>query len=283
MHRQAGRYYELDRTAEVLLRVPRSKADMAEFEAIQLLRANALRDLGLPDQAATAFVALRDERAHRNDPSVGEAMSRAEFLAIDERLAAHQYDEAGKLFDWFSKDLDAPTWFPFNLYGGVVRQARGDTTGAVPLLENAARLLLQSSDHAAWAFRDEAERRRQVTWLAESLLRAGRTDLALDVAGMLADAPDRRSPHDRAAAQARPAAASGTPACEDPRRCAWARRRRRFLVGGGLDARRPRHAAPSPTAPACCASSPAGPPTRRFVTLRNAKTAHGDGAGRRAR
>jgi tetratricopeptide (TPR) repeat protein len=164
---------------------------MAEFEAIQLLRANALRDLGLPDLAATAFVALRDELARRKDPAVGEAMSRAEFLAIDERLAAHQYDEAGKLFDWFSKDIDAPTWFPFNLYGGVVRQARGDATGAVPLLENAARLLLQSSDHAAWAFHDEAERRRQVTWLAESLLRTGRTDLALDVAGfMLAEAPD---------------------------------------------------------------------------------------------
>jgi len=73
----------------------------------------------------------------------------------------------------------------------VVRQARGDTTGAVPLLENAARLLLQTSDHVAWAFRDEAERRRQVTWLAESLLRVGRTELALDVATfMLAEAPD---------------------------------------------------------------------------------------------
>ena len=191
MHRQAGRYYELCRTAEVLLRAPRDRADITEFETIQLLRANALRDQGLPDLAASAFVALRDELARRKDPAVGEAMSRAEFLAIDERLAAHQYDEAGKLFDWFSKDLDAPSWFPFNLYGGVVRQARGDTTGAVPLLENAARLLLQTSDHVAWAFRDEAERRRQVTWLAESLLRVGRTELALDVATfMLAEAPD---------------------------------------------------------------------------------------------
>jgi hypothetical protein len=191
MHRQTGRYYELDRTAEVLLRAPRDRADKSEFESIQFLRANALHDQGLPDLAAEAFVALRDELARRKDPAVGEAMTRAEFLAIDERLAARQYAEAGRLFDWFSKDLDAPTWFPFNLYGGLVRQARGDATGAVPLLDNAAHLLLDTSDHVAWAFRDEAERRRQVTWLAEALLRAGRTERALDVATfLLADAPD---------------------------------------------------------------------------------------------
>jgi predicted Zn-dependent protease len=192
MHRQTGRYYELCRTAEVLLRCSRNVEDFAELYAIHSLRAAGYHEAGQFGGEAEALVAQRDmcvafsasgggyqdAELKRFRDRMGDGMSKAQFRLIELELGAGRNKEALDALGWFGTGKMDAGWLPYHIHAGVVLHANGRDAEAVEPLEHSAKLLLDPTANYSWAFRSPAEYRLEVGWLADALLGAGKPALA---------------------------------------------------------------------------------------------------------
>jgi tetratricopeptide (TPR) repeat protein len=200
MHLHAGRWYELRRTAELLLRVPVLPTAEDDLLRLETTLAHGLRRLGLADDAAKTFFELRrryneiaDEAKRQGD---SEEVKRTQNLAyrchvaaLEDRLVARQGAEAVAMLDWI-KD-SPPTHLLHQFYAGYAQYLAGDKAAGVVGLERAANLLV-ANDGQSWQFRDAGHRAWVYDSLVEGLAACGRPELAARIAGYgLRDARDR--------------------------------------------------------------------------------------------
>ena len=200
MHRQTGRYYELCRTAELLLRCSQDPSDFNELYEIHSLLANGLHEIGQFAEEADALIAQREMciRFDIRGPSdgsdrkrfherMGEAMCQAQFRLVDLKLMTGKSREALEAMAWFGTDPKDPGWIPYHLHAGIVLHANGRDAEALAPLEAIAKKLQDPTANLSWVFHSAVERRRQVGWLADALLGAGRPTVALRLYDELLD------------------------------------------------------------------------------------------------
>jgi len=200
MHLRAGRYYELRRTAEILLRIPTAPERADELQRIRTLLANGLHELEVRGEAAQAFLALRRgyneaaaalRAAGRLDGARvdADAGRRAQLAAVEERLRGRQGTEASKILE--PPESIAPDNMLLQFYSAFARFLANDRTECVPAFERAARILVDA-DGRSFQFRDAEHREFVYAGLIEGLSNCGRGELAARIIGFaLRDAADR--------------------------------------------------------------------------------------------
>jgi tetratricopeptide (TPR) repeat protein len=116
MHLHAGRYYELRRTAEILLKIAVKPEQAGELLRMRTALANGFHELELWPDAARTFATLRKGFMEAGEP---DSARRTVMLEIEERLRARQGKEAMALLPVLGNV--APTSLVPNFLAGFAR------------------------------------------------------------------------------------------------------------------------------------------------------------------